>query len=165
MNRNTTTVEGSEEAVCDGCSLIPVSHLGLDLDEPTSGWPTFFAERGVEPVEDDLGRASVPRQVLGDLLAEHREREALVAAQCAKQAAALEAPVPVGVPALDNATPYESLVAAGGVVTPSQEFGERPRPNFLEEELAEGRRRDAEKRAEAELLERAQRVLEGRDEK
>jgi hypothetical protein len=163
MNRNTTTIEGTEEAVCEGCSLIPVSHLGLDVDEPVGGWLAFFREENIEVATDDVGRLSVPRWVLGELLTEQREREARTAAQRAEQAATLEAPVPVGVPALDGASPFESLVAAGGVVTPEQEFGRRPRPNFLDEELAEGRRRDAERRAEAELLKHAQAVLEGRD--
>jgi hypothetical protein len=97
-----------------------------------------------------------------ELLAEDREREARMAAQRAEQAAR-EDPISPGVPALDDASAYESMIAAGGVVTPSEEFGRRPAPNFLDEELAEGRRRAAEQRAEAELLEKAQRVLQGRD--
>ena len=47
-------------------------------------------------------------------------------------------------PAIDG-SPYEAMVAAGGVVLPSEEFG-RPRPNFLEEELAAGQRESAEQR-------------------
>ncbi len=50
-------------------------------------------------------------------------------------------------------------------MTPQEEFGRRPKPNFLDEELAEGRRQAAELRAEAELLEKAQRVLDGRADK
>jgi hypothetical protein len=155
-------VQAPEATECH-CGTVPLSHLGLDVAEPITGWPAFFRERDIEVAFDDLGRPSVPRRVLGDLLSEREEQEARMAAQRAAQVTAQEAPIPVGVPALDGASPFESLVAAGGVVTPEQEFGRRPKPNFLAEELAEGHRRDAEKRAEAELLKHAQAVLEGRD--
>jgi hypothetical protein len=60
-------------------------------------------------------------------------------------------------------SPFESLVAAGGVVTPQQEFRRRPKPNFLAEELAAGRKQAADERAEREALDRAEQVLNGRD--
>jgi hypothetical protein len=151
-----------EATECDACARIPLSHLGLDLDEPMIGWPEFFRERGVEVVEDDLSRPSVPRRILGELLAEREEQEARVAVQRAAEAAARPAPVPVGVPALDDASPFESMVAAGGVTTPQQDFGRRPRPNFLDEELAAGRRQAADEEAEREAVERAKQLLDGR---
>ena len=147
------------------CGTVPLSHLGLDIDEPMSGWPVFFRECGIEMILDDIGRLSVRRRVLGELLSEREEQEARVAAERAEQAAALMTPVPAGVPALEGATPFESLVAAGGVVSPAQEFGRHPAPNFLDEELAAGRRQAAEQRAEAELLAKARRVLDGRADK
>jgi len=105
----------------------------------------MFAERGVEVLEDDLGRASVPRQVLGELLAESREREARVLEdQRRRRSERADLKPARGVPAIDG-SPYEAMVAAGGVVLPSEEFG-RPKPNFLEEELAAGRRVNAQKR-------------------
>jgi hypothetical protein len=52
---------------------------------------------------------------------------------------------------------------AGAFMTPSQEFGRRPAPNFLVEELEAGQRHAAEQRAKAELLKEAQRGLEGKD--
>jgi hypothetical protein len=128
--------------------------------------PAFLRERDIETILDDLGRPTVPRRVLGDLLAEREEQEARLAAQRAEQAAARKVPVSVGVPALDGASAFESLVAAGGVVTPQQEFGGGRTPVFqdlLDERFAETRRREAEQRAEAEMLEKAQRVLDGRD--
>ena len=128
-----------------------------------SGWSEFFRECGIEVAPDDLGRPSVPRQVLGELLVEQEQHDARVAAQRAEQAAAQKAPVPAGVPALEGASPFESLIAAGGVVTPAQEFGRHPAPNFLDEELAAGRRQAAEQRAEAELLAKARRGREGKD--
>jgi hypothetical protein len=121
-----------------------------------------LAERGVEIVEDDLGRASVPRQVLGELLIEQREREARLA-ELAWGVAADRTPVAVGVPAEEGLSAFETMVAQPGYQTIDDELG-RPKPNFLDDELAEGRRRAAEARAEAELLKRAQAVLEGRDE-
>jgi hypothetical protein len=154
--------ELNPEATECHCGTVPLSHLGLDLDTPMNGWSAFVRERNIEVAPDDLGRPSVPRQVLGELLAEREEQEARVAAQRAEQAAAQKAPVPAGVPALEGASPFESLIAAGGVVTPDQEFG-RPKPNFLAEELAEGQRLEAEKQATTELVKRAQRVLDGRD--
>jgi hypothetical protein len=71
---------------------------------------------------------------LGDLIAEHRHREARLAERPHPE----RVPVPAGIPALEEATPYESMMAAGSM-SPTEEFG-RPRPNFLEEELAAGRR-------------------------
>ena len=162
MNRN---VELEPEATECHCRAVPLSHLGLDLDEPMGGWTPFFRERNIEVVPDDLGRPSVPRQVLGELLAEREEQDARAAAQRAEQAAALRTPVPAGVPPLADATAFESMAAAeaGAFMTPSQEFGRRPAPNFLVEELEAGQRQAAEQRAEAELLKEAQRVLDGRD--
>ena len=116
--------------------LVPVSHLFLDVDVPIGGWQEALANRGVEIVLDDLGRPSVPRQVLGELIAEHREREALLAEQAAQEAAAQPVAIAAGVPALEGATPFESLAAAAGAdyISPAEEFG-RPRPRFIEEEL------------------------------
>jgi hypothetical protein len=134
-----------DDRVMNTQELIPLSHLSLDLSEPISGWPAIFAERGVEIVLDDLGRPSVPRQVLGELLAESQEREARVLEdQRRRDAERADSKVPAGVPAIDG-SPYEAMVAAGGVVLPSEEFG-RPRPDFLAEELAAGERESAEQR-------------------
>jgi hypothetical protein len=84
----------------------------------------------------------VPRYVLGDLIAEQREREARLAEEAAEKAAALWQPVGTGVPALEGAGPFESLMAAGSV-SPQEEFGGRPRPRFLEEQLEAGARHQA----------------------
>jgi hypothetical protein len=48
-------------------------------------------------------------------------------------------------PALEGATAYETMMSASGT-TPAEEFGSRPRPNFLAEELEEGQRRQAAER-------------------
>jgi hypothetical protein len=51
----------------------PLSHLSLDVDEPIDGWMGFFGEENIEIAPDDLGRPSVPRSVLRELVDE-RER-------------------------------------------------------------------------------------------
>jgi len=143
--------------------LIPISHLSLDLSEPIVGWAAALSERGIELLEDDIGRKAISREDARTLMAERREREARVLEdQRRRRAERADLKLPTGVPAIDG-SPYEAMVAAGGMVLPSEEFGRRPRPNFLEEELAEGRRRQAAKRAEAKAIESARRVLEARD--
>jgi hypothetical protein len=82
---------------------------------------------------------------LGDLIAEEREREARLVEEAAEKAAALVQPVPVGVPALEDAGPYESMMAAGRV-SPAEEFGQWKKPRFLQEALEEGARRQAAER-------------------
>ena len=162
FNTESNSVE-PEVVVCDVCRTIPISHLSFDAAEPIGGWLSFFAERGIEVVEDDLGRPAVPRQILGELLTERREREARLAAEQARKAESLKPSlVGGGVPAVEGMDAHESMMAAPGYTTVREEFG-RPAPTFLDDMLAEGRRADAAKRAEAEMLKKAQRVLEGRD--
>jgi hypothetical protein len=134
--------DSTEAPVCGCCRRIPVSHLNLDLDEPVSGWLSFFAERNIEVSSDHLGRPSVARWILADLLDEQREREARLAEEAAAKAAVLRQPVGVGVPALEGVGTFESLMAAGSV-SPQEEFGGRPRPRFLEEQLEAGARQQA----------------------
>jgi hypothetical protein len=91
MSRNA---EPQEVVVCDACRTIPVSHLGLDVAEPLVGWSAFFRERGVEVTPDDLGRLSIERRVLGELLHEFREVEARQAGRPRVDSG----PVPRGIP-------------------------------------------------------------------
>jgi hypothetical protein len=131
--------------------LIPVRHLSLDLTEPINGWELALLERGVELLDDDLGRPCVRREVLGDLLREERERLARIAVEGAARAAAAVAPVPAGIPALEGGSAMESLMANDpGYRSPSEEFGQRPKPRFLEEALEAGARHQAAAQAEAE---------------
>jgi hypothetical protein len=85
---NDTATEGIEATICDACHLIPLTQHGLDIAEPVVGWLEFFRERGVEIIDDDLGRPAVVRGVLGELIAEHREREARKAEELAREVAA-----------------------------------------------------------------------------
>ncbi len=56
--------------------LIPLSHLDLDLTRPPAGWRAMLKARGVEIVADDIGRPSIARSVVGELIAEAAERAA-----------------------------------------------------------------------------------------
>jgi hypothetical protein len=151
-------VEGAEVArrlakqwLHEGAELIPVTHLSLDLAEPINGWEPALLERGLEIVEDNLGRPCVRREVLGDLLREERDCLARIEAEGAARAAAAVAPVPAGVPAIEGGSPLQSIMAHDpGYQTPAEEFGQRPKPNFLVEELEAGARQQAAARAEVE---------------
>jgi hypothetical protein len=144
MRKENTMDITEAPPLCGCCRRVPVSHLALDVSEPLVGWEAFFAAKSIEVASDDLGRPSVARYVLSDLLDEQREREARLAEEAAN-AATLNQPVPVGVPALENAGPYESMMAAGRV-SPAEEFGLWAKPRFLEEALEEGARRQAAER-------------------
>jgi hypothetical protein len=134
--------------VCDCCRLVPLSYLSLDLPEPLAGWEEALTERGVGLVFDDIGRPSVERGVLGELIAEHREREVRALEDQRRRFERADLKLPTGVPAIDG-SPYEALVAAGEVILPSEEFAGRPRPNFIAEELEAGQRESAERRRAA----------------
>jgi hypothetical protein len=57
--------EGIETPLCDACRRVPASYLALDIAEPLEGWLGFFAKKNVIVMDDHLGRASIPRYVLG----------------------------------------------------------------------------------------------------
>ena len=144
-------------SICDGCRLIPVSHLGLDIAEPIGGFRSMLDRNAIEVVTDDLGRDAITREALGQLLAERREREARLAAEAKKRRAETKPkPVFVGAPGRDDMTPAEAMFAAEGdsYTTPESEFG-RPGAGTVMQELmdaqfTEARRRDAERRARKE---------------
>jgi hypothetical protein len=139
---NTMEQRDSTEApLCDACRRIPISHLSLDVSEPLVGWEAFFEERYIRVMDDCLGRPSVARHVLGDLIAEERAREARLAEEAAQKAADRQ-PVAAGVPSREGMTAYEVMMLAEGV-SPVQEFGRIPPPRFLQEQLEEGARRQA----------------------
>ena len=123
--------------------MIPLSHLSLDVDEPVVvGWEQLLAERGVAIVLDDIGRPSVPREVLGELIAEYLARQQT--AQHAELGAAhKEVPVPAaGIPAEEGLSAFETMMVRPDYEGVQDEFG-LPRPNFLNEELAQSRRLQA----------------------
>jgi hypothetical protein len=136
--RKENTMDSTEAPpLCGCCRRVPVSHLALDVSEPLVGWEAFFAAKGIQVASDHLGRPSVARYVLSDLLDEQQEREARLAEEAAN-AATLNQPVPVvGIPALEGSTAYETMMSAAGT-SPVEEFGQWAKPRFLEEALAEG---------------------------
>jgi hypothetical protein len=125
--------------------LIPLSHLALDLEEPLDGWGPVLAARGIELVEDDLGRAAIARADARRLIEQRRAFAERQAAQAARAPA--EVGVPAGIPAQDGLSPFESLVAAPGWSSPKDEFGWGPGPSWREE-FAESAKRKAELDAE-----------------
>ena len=100
---------------CVGCSTIPLSHLSLDLAVPTAGWPSFFSSRGVEVVDDDLGRPAVPRSAVADLIAERaadQERRVREQARRARERKPRPTVPGIRVPAGTTASALAVMVAA-----------------------------------------------------
>jgi hypothetical protein len=88
--------------------------------------------------------------VVRQFLTERAEQTARMQEQSRRlQEAHKPSPVFGGVPALsDDASPFESLMNGdASYPTPQAEFGQRPKPNFLAEELEAGQRKLAAERA------------------
>jgi hypothetical protein len=71
-----TAVTEPAPAEVEPAELIPLSHLALDLGEPSTGWASHLADRDIAVVIDDVGRASVARSDARLLFDERREAEA-----------------------------------------------------------------------------------------
>jgi hypothetical protein len=54
---------------------IALSVLGLDLPTPPLGWRSYLEQRGIQVVEDELGREAVHRSDAKRLIVEERERQ------------------------------------------------------------------------------------------
>ena len=104
-----------------------------------NGWEAALEARGIVVLDDDIGR-KVVRSAARQLHREKAERDSRLAETAARRIAVLAAkyPLPIdgGLPVIKGMRPYGSMAAAGNVVSPEKEFGGRPRPNFLKEELA-----------------------------
>jgi hypothetical protein len=143
MVKDRAEAEGIEAPLCDACRRVPLSHLRLDVEPPIGGWLEFFRKRGIEVADDHLGRPSVRRGVLGDLLDERKEREA----QLAERPRPERTPVPAGVPAAgSDLSAFETMMAQPDYQSLHDEVG-RPKPRFLEEQLEEGRKHQLAERA------------------
>jgi hypothetical protein len=57
-------------------SLIPLSHLELDLPAPGSGWDAYLTGRGIQIVLDHIGRSAISSADARQLFDEQREVEA-----------------------------------------------------------------------------------------
>ena len=154
--RKENTMDSTEAPpLCGCCRRVPVSHLALDVSEPLVGWEAFFAAKGIEVASDHLGRPSVARYVLSDLLDEQREREARLTEEAAN-AATLNQPVPVvGIPAREGLSAHENMMAQDGYMSLRDEFERFPRPSFLDEEFARAREHQ---RAEQEVARRKEKA-------
>lgn len=53
--------------------FVPLSVIGLDIDEPPNGWVASLTERDIKVHLDDLGRLSVSRDDARRLFTERRE--------------------------------------------------------------------------------------------
>jgi hypothetical protein len=154
MDKNTEPNEGADVArrlakqwLNEGAELLPLALIALEVDEPIE----LVADRLGEAVQlDDVGMRAVPAEVARQFLSERAEQTARMEEQSRRlQEAHKPSPVGAGVPALsDDASPFESLMNGDpGWVSPAEEFGQRPKPNFLVEELEAGQRRQAAERA------------------
>lgn len=163
VHESTSTTEEIFEAnLCDctACLLIPLSVLALEVDRPMRGWDELLKHEGIKVIPDHLGRPSIAALAARRLIATRRRQAELTAEDAKRRTEELTKKYPRrtgrAIPAQEGMTPYESLAAAGGIVTPEQEFGlGREKPRFLEEaieagqrELAEKKRRTAERKRE-----------------
>jgi hypothetical protein len=156
MDKNTEPNEGADvgrrlakQWLNEGAESIPLSHLALDHPEPLDGWEPLLQARGIELLEDDLRRPAIRREDARRLAEERREWERESVEKANQLQESLERPpVPAGIPALENGSAMESLMAHDpGYRTVAEEFGQRPRPDFLAELLEEGQRRQLAERA------------------
>jgi len=156
MENPQQTIDGAVEAVlcgCINCISVPLSVLQLDLDKPIGGWEPLFAELNIKILTDHVGRRSVTAAAARQLLKTARRRDELAVEQAERLAETRAARHPVragGVPMVEGASPYESLVAAGGVVSPRDEFRGHPKTTFLQDALLAGERAQAEEKRLAE---------------
>jgi hypothetical protein len=163
MNEQATA---TEVTVCDGCRLIPVSHLALDLDVPVRGWEMLLSEQGIDVQTDDCGRPAIARSVFGAMVRDQASMQKLQAERAgllAAGAAQIErrTPVPASVPAVEGLSAYESMVAASDYMSLADEFGP-PKPNWVAHELDESARRRADEEAKAGLVAQMRDDLSGK---
>ena len=99
--------------------LIPISHLALEL--PGRDFVTELRNRGVEITVDDVGRPSISRAVVRQLIQEQRETESRAKEMNEQRFAQLEgerlARLPKGLPWYEvpaGMSAAEAMVAAGG---------------------------------------------------
>jgi hypothetical protein len=84
MFRTVTATEPAPFEVAPA-DLVPLSHLALDLPEPSEGWALFLGRHGISFGSDDLGRDSISRGDAKRLLDEQRANELRVRALRAEQ--------------------------------------------------------------------------------
>jgi hypothetical protein len=106
-NSTSTAVEAAPQIEISvshrDTDLVPLSYLELDLPTPVSGWQIELGRRGIEILTDDIGRPSISRDAVRQLLDEQRENElrqreaaARMEAQAIEQDRQFRASLPVG---------------------------------------------------------------------
>jgi hypothetical protein len=123
--------------------LIPLSHLALELLEPPIGWTAYLASRGIDVIDDCIGRAAITAADARMLITEKREaevrnREAMERreAQLIQQDRLRRASLPTGIPAgmvPDGLRPAEAMMLAGESSAPR---AMSVREQLLQRELA-----------------------------
>jgi hypothetical protein len=108
FRNNTAPVAEPAHDMAPADDLVPVSHLGLDLDVPVIGWAAYLKGRGIPIVLDSIGRSAIScadaKQLFDEQRAhECRQREAAVRTEQAAIAAdkAWRSQLPVGLPWYD----------------------------------------------------------------
>ncbi len=148
MNEQATTVE---TVLLPESDLVPLALLAVEVGEPVDRIVPRF---GDEITVDDVGMRAVSASATRRFFTERAEQKARqdeAARRCREEKAPQPKPAP-GVPAPEGAeSGVEALMMSAGWESPTDEFG-RPSPNFLEEELAAGRRAAAEKERRVEQM-------------
>jgi hypothetical protein len=119
---------------------VALVELSLSLDEPSVGWVAYLATKGVEIVEDDLGREAILRVDARQLFSEHRADEVRKAEHRARQEREAEradrlwrAQLPQGVSAA--AIPPGLTFAEAAWSAELDSVGYRPRRTTMAEDL------------------------------
>ena len=117
-NEGRELAHRAAKAWLDENELVPLVLIALEVDEPVE----MVADRLGDAVQlDDVGMRTVPAAAR-EFLAGRLEQAARIEDQARRlQEMAEPAIVAVGVPALEDGTPFESLVAAADYVTPQRE--------------------------------------------
>jgi hypothetical protein len=115
--------------------------LERDLPVPADGWAAELSRRGVEIVQDDLGRLAVDRATARVLFAEHREQQEAAArrrAEIERRVIAADearrAALPKGIP-MSEVPPG---MTAAALMMASDPFPATRRTSVLEDALAHG---------------------------
>ena len=126
--------------------LVPLSLVAAELGESIGTTERRFHQ---SVTVDDVGLRAVPA---GVVRAFFEDRAALQARAAERRKKAREGrrpvSVPVGIPAGEDMSAFETMMSASGYQTVAEEFG-RPAPNFLDEELAQGAQAEADRKARA----------------
>lgn len=137
-----------QEFTPEPAGLVPLVLIAVEVDEPVEHVVDRFSD---EIVLDDVGMRAIPAAAARQFLTERAEQTARMEEQSRRiqeEMALMPRPAPGGIPAREGLNAHESLIAAdSSYVSPAEEFGRFPRPNFLVEALEAGQRKQLAERA------------------